>query len=137
MNSAADCWGQRTGNGGWHIVFYADSELELHRRIKPQGVALDLVGDGYAVVAPSITKGPYCWQSGHSPSDIPLADLASPPAPLVTWWRDLQLKAPAQPQSTAEVNSAYTLLGSPIPNGSRVRIQLAGCRQPHRRLKCS
>ena len=119
VNSAADCWVQRTGNGGWHIVFYADPELELHRRIKPQGVALDLVVDGYALVAPSITKGPYCWQSGHSPSDIPLADLASPPAPLLTWWQDLQVNAPALAKDTAEGNSAYALLGAPIPNGSR------------------
>ena len=117
VNSAADCWCQRTGSGNWQITYYADDGLEIHRRVKPQGVDLDLVVDGYALVPPSTTKGPYRWQPGHGPSEIPLSDLASPPTALVEWSQEVQDKG--SPQQTNGGNSAYTLLGAPIPNGSR------------------
>ena len=110
VSSSSDCWVQRTGRGGWHIAYYADSELELHRRVKPQGVDLDLVVDGYALVEPSVTTGPYRWEPGHSPTDIPLADLASPPATLVEWWQAVQAATPTTPHSES---------GGAIPSGQR------------------
>lgn len=80
LSSGTDCWAQRTGGGiGWQITYFHEDGLELRRRVKAQGVALDLIVDGYALVPPSLTKGPYRWEPGHSPSDIPLAELASPP----------------------------------------------------------
>ena len=120
VTSGADCWIQRTGGGNFHIVYYADEDLELHRRIKPQGIALDLIVDGYALVEPSITRSPYRWQPGHGPSDVPLADLASPPPSLLEWWREVQnASCPGARQVPEAINSAFSLLGSPIPQGSR------------------
>jgi hypothetical protein len=117
--SSADCWVARTGGGGWHLFYYGEDGLELHRQVKPQGVALDLLVDGYALIEPSITKGSYRWQPGHSPVDIPLADLAPPPADLVGWWLRVQ-DAPASPSQGAGTSGrAWGLLREPIPEGQR------------------
>jgi hypothetical protein len=112
VTSAADCWVQRTGRGrgGWHIVYSADADLELRRHVRPQGVDLDLVVNGYTLVEPSITEAPYCWQPGHGPSDTPLANLDSPPAALLAWWQTVEEGTPAKRHASAD---------SRIPEGAR------------------
>ena len=120
VTSAADCWVQRTGGGGWHIVYFADVGLELRRHVKPQGADLDLVVDGYTLIDPSITEAPYRWVPGHGPGDIPLASLDSPPAALLAWWHEIQTKTVLTIEDDLQKNpSAYSLLKKPIPQGQR------------------
>jgi putative DNA primase/helicase len=97
VSSGTACWIQRTGSraGHLHIAYFQEAGLELHRRVKPQGVDLDLIVNGYAVVPSSITKAPYHWHPGHGPSDIPLAELDPPPAALLNWWHSIQATGPA------------------------------------------
>ena len=119
--SGGDCWIQRTGSGDGHfqIVYYAEHSLELHRRVKPQGFDLDLIVDGYALVPPSVTRNPYQWQPGHGPTEIPLAELAGPPALLIDWWQRNQAGTSATQTSDPKSGSAFSLLGGPIPQGRR------------------
>jgi hypothetical protein len=122
LSSGAACWIQRTGSGSGrlHVAYFHEPVLELRRHVKAEGFALDLIVDGYALISPSITKGPYQWQKGHSPSDIPLAELDSPPRALIDWWL-AQEKAPAPitPAGTGAGHKAWQLLKAPIPLHSR------------------
>ncbi len=120
VTSGDDCWVQRTGGGGWHVVYYAENGLDLRRRVKPQGVALDLLVDGYALIPPSITTTPYQWLPGHSPGDIPLADVCDPPSALLDWWREVQETAPvASGPGPVGQGKVWELIKGTIPAGGR------------------
>ena len=119
VTSGGNCWVQRTGGGGWHIVYFADAALELRRHVKPQGVDLDLIVDGYALVEPSVTEKPYRWQQGHGPGDIGLAEVDSPPTALLEWWQEIQGKEPVAAGEVPRAHSACSWLKNPIPQGSR------------------
>ena len=85
-------WIAHTGRGNWHGVYAYPGGQELVRSVQPEGLPLDLLTNGYLVVEPSITEGPYRWQPGHSPRDISVSELYPPPTALIEWW----LSAPAR-----------------------------------------
>ena len=87
-------WRQSTGkrNGHAHIFYRWDKDPLPRIADKPDGVNIDLLTKGYAVVAPSDTYresdggGPYAWLEGRSIFDISVSELAQPPDALVDWW---------------------------------------------------
>lgn len=128
VTCGADCWVQRTGSGNWQVTYYHESNLQLQRRIKPQGIDLDLIVDGYALVPSSVTTGPYRWLPGHAPTDIPLADLAPPPAQLVEWWQAGQGPKPLSPLVEAIPPLLYYERRYPRESGmTPSRASLGGC----------
>ena len=91
VSSGDEVWISRTGCGGFHIFYYID-HCPPPRVIGAGQLPVDLLSDGFAVIPPSNTYrepkggGPYYWVRGHSPTDIPLAELRTPPASLLEWW---------------------------------------------------
>jgi hypothetical protein len=52
---------QRTGGGGMHFI-YGDRGVELRSSLGYAGLdGIDVKRDGYIIVAPSVTTGPYTW----------------------------------------------------------------------------
>jgi hypothetical protein len=104
VSSNAAVWIQRTGRGGLTLIYYSP-DVELKRDIEPEGEAIDLLLNGYTVISPSNTSnepgggGPYTWVKGHSPYDIPLAELDTPPKDLLLWWQSLSAKPLPQVQA--------------------------------------
>ncbi len=92
VSSRDAVWIARTGRGNWHAVYAYPDEQKLIRSVQPEDLPLDLLTNGYLVVEPSITDGPYQWQNGHSPRDISVSELFPPPTALIEWW----LTAPAR-----------------------------------------
>ena len=97
LSSRDDAWIQQTGRGAGHYqaVYFYNGE-PLPRRIKAGASQLDLLSNGDAIVAPSTTHlwkdatgkrgGPYTWFPGHSPADIPFAELEPLSELAVEWW---------------------------------------------------
>ena len=90
VNSRLRIWISLTGSSRrddphLHFFFRHPTGIRLPRRIRPSGLELDLLVDGYAIIPPSDTGfepkggGLYRWAPGHSPFDIPIADLDEPP----------------------------------------------------------
>ena len=119
-----DVWIQRTGRGNRHFFFYCD-DIPPPRVIRAEGLPVDLLSDGYVVLPPSNTYleskggGPYRWMKGHSPADIPLAELPPPPAVLLQWWAEQAHKAKPRVQDNTGKPKAWQLLRDTIPEGCR------------------
>ena len=97
VSSKDPVWVSRTGRGGFHVYYRLPHEFDCKRNTAAaaqDGSGIDLLVNGYAVVAPSNTSkepqggGPYQWVTGHSPFDLTLVDLPHPPGPLIQWWRE-------------------------------------------------
>ena len=101
----------------YQFIFYQDTGLDLPRTIKREGLSLDLITIGYALVPTSVTVGPYSWFEKHSPTDIPLADLGSPPEALLEWW--LSLKETPRETKASNASGAWSNLQSTISEGTR------------------
>jgi len=86
VSSDARCWIIRTRRG-WRAI-YRPPGRELTNQVKAGDVDLDLLVNSPALVPPSIHPSgtPYRWAPGHSPADIPFADLEIPPPLLEDWW---------------------------------------------------
>jgi hypothetical protein len=68
---------QRTGNGGWHLLFLHEPSLGKPRGKLGQGVDVKSTG-GYILAAPSWTRasdagpgGPYIWEKSPFDIDVP------------------------------------------------------------------
>jgi hypothetical protein len=94
VTTRSNVWAQRTGRGGYTIIYYCPDIL-LKRNTLEKNSAIDLLVNGYTIIAPSNTSrepqggGPYSWLPGRSPLDIPLAELEEPPKDLLVWWESL------------------------------------------------
>jgi len=94
VTNAARCWAQRSGGGRghFHLIFYHTGPVLTRITNKPDGLPIDCLSNGYAVIAPSNTSrepgggGQYEWLPGHSPWDIDISELADLPDGLVEWW---------------------------------------------------
>ncbi len=123
-------WRQITGkrNGHYHLFYHWDGELLPRIADRPDGLPIDLLSNGYAVIAPSNTSseldggGPYNWIEGHSPFDISPVELETPPALLIEWWQERTSRpsrsssANTKPRDSAK---AWELVKSPIGKGRR------------------
>jgi len=129
-SSKAACWIENTGRGGITLI-YADPGMNLKRDTTQQGGALDLLTNGQTLIPPSNTNrippsdgikggGLYAWVKGHSPFDIPMADLETPPKALLEWWMGLH-RAPAPRASTTNGQGPDMppRHQGPIPEGTR------------------
>jgi len=129
VTSKAACWIQNTGRGGITLI-YADPGINLKRDTTQERGALDLLTNGQTLIPPSNTNrippsdgvkggGPYTWVKGHSPCEITLADLATPPKALLAWWQELH-RAPAPRASTnGQGPDMPAKHQGPIPEGTR------------------
>jgi hypothetical protein len=135
-------WTQTTGKGNGHYhIFYSRNQDPLPRvSDKPDGISIDLLANGYAVVAPSDTYlepdggGPYAWVNEHGVFDIPVSELAEPPDALIAWW--LSRKAGSTARSGSPRTSGGWLanvLDSPIYKKTRneTLAKLAGSLRTH------
>ena len=95
VTSDARCWIIRTRRG-WRAI-YRPPDCELTNQVKAGDVDLDLLVNSPAIVPPSVhpSGAPYHWAPGHSPADIPFADLETPPQLLLEWW-ELLCRPPAR-----------------------------------------
>lgn len=107
-------WAQRTGRDNYQVFYWAPSwEVALPKRhMNAGGLHIDLIANGYVVVAPSDTSqeppkkpgikggGPYRWINGKSPWDLNLSDVNRAPATLLTWWRNQVEQAAFHPDPT-------------------------------------
>lgn len=121
---------QRTGGGGVHYV-YADRGVELRSSLSYAGLdGIDVKRDGYIIVAPSVTLGPYEWtewpedDEGNvalDPMTATVLDLTRAPSQAA---RDLAIKRTEalndreQAYIDAALNDACVRLAS-TPEGSR------------------
>lgn len=101
LSSSGAFWVSLTGRRRHHIFGYCEGPPP-QREIRAGGLPVDLLSHGYAIVPPSNTYreakggGPYRWVEGHSPTDIPLAELDPLPLALVDWWLNLR-QGPTDP----------------------------------------
>lgn len=121
VQSSDDCWIQKTGSGNKAYIYYCPPSIQLKRKVRANAVELDLITNGYQIVAPSITKGPYEWLPGHSPQDIPLRELAELPKRLLEYWNDFTDKnGPViTPSGLPTKSTAAKLIRETIPEGKR------------------
>jgi hypothetical protein len=127
VTTRANVWAQKTGRGGFTVI-YAYNGPPLKRNTLQQGSAIDLLVNGYTLIAPSDTSreekggGPYRWLKGKSPLDIPLVELDSPPKDLLVWWQSLaapKLPAPRDSREPGGKRPTPDWLTGPIPDGQR------------------
>jgi hypothetical protein len=124
ITSKAAVWAQRTGRGGYTVIYYAP-DVALKRNTREEGSAIDLLVNGYTLIPPSNTSrepnggGPYSWSPGHSPLDIPLAQLAEPPKDLIVWWQSVNTSKLPNVRERAGVKGTPDWLTGPIPEGHR------------------
>jgi hypothetical protein len=120
----ANVWAQRTGRIGW-TVFYHIPDVALKRDTLQQHSAIDLLTNGYTLIAPSDTSkeplggGPYRWLPGHNPLDVPLAELDEPPKGLLAWWLALSAPKLPNPGRNTEAGLSPHWRTGPIPEGQR------------------
>ena len=128
-------WSQRTGRGGYTLFYQLPvGDLDLKRDTAGCDGALDLLVSGYSLIAPSDTSkepqggGPYRWLPGHSPLDISLVELDSPPKDLLVWWGSLKAPVPAQTPEDRRKTRLPDYLTNPIYEGTRdsTLTQIAG-----------
>jgi hypothetical protein len=105
VTTKENTWGQRTGRGGYTVIYFYNGPA-LKRDTRQEGSAIDLLVNGYTLIAPSDTSrepqggGAYTWIKGKSPLDIPLAELDTPPKDLLLWWQSLA--APKLPDARSD-----------------------------------
>lgn len=132
--STDSCWIAQTPHGGTHIFYYRPKEHVPPRLVRAGNLPLDLLVNGYALVAPSVVDGkPYRWVRGHGPQDITVAELQALPSAVVEWWKAQRSPGSARPGAPAEkegnyFSKAWQLLNAPIPDGQRndVLTRIAG-----------
>jgi putative DNA primase/helicase len=123
-------WRQVTGkrNGHWHLFYYWNGGTLPRIANKPDGLTVDLLSNGYAVIAPSDTSldpaggGPYEWVEGHSPFDVHIVDLPPPPDSLIQWWLDREANPVVEGSGQAnypEKSKAWMLLRGVIRQQTR------------------
>jgi hypothetical protein len=117
VTTKANVWAQRTGRGGYTLIYYSP-EITLKRNTLEKGSAIDLLVNGYTLIAPSNTSrepqggGLYSWLPGRSPLDIPLAELEEPPKDLLVWWQSLSApKLPDLREPSGERHAPAWLTG--------------------------
>ncbi|MDP6452629.1 MAG: bifunctional DNA primase/polymerase, partial [SAR202 cluster bacterium] len=147
INGDSHAWCQNTGKGKKyrHFFFFWNGEPLKRSANKPDGIPIDLLSNGYAIVAPSNTGqergggGQYRWRQEHSPLDIGLEELETAPDELIDWWKIRGTKVtppPGTEQASFEHQKAWQLLQRPIGEGGRnsALISIAGwLRQYHPR----
>jgi hypothetical protein len=117
-------WSQRTGRGGYTIFYYYNG-LILKRDTDGCDGALDLLTSGYCLIPPSDTSlepeggGPYTWLPGHSPLDIPLAELDEPPRDLLLLWQSLSAPQLPDARERPPTKGPHHWLTGPIQEGDR------------------
>jgi Bifunctional DNA primase/polymerase, N-terminal len=91
---------QRTGNGGWHLLFQHQPGIAGSKNKLGRGIDVKSTG-GYVLVAPSRTApsdagpgGPYAWEV--SPFDVP--------APRMPIWMTTMLRPAPRPKSAVTPN---------------------------------
>ncbi len=104
VKSGRPCWIQRTGRGNFQFFFSWFSGREgwppPTKVLGAGGMPIDLLTNGYSVIAPSDTSGEppkkgkpgggvYQWVEGHAPWDIPIHELCPTPLLLISWWKEL------------------------------------------------
>ena len=130
VSRAEQTWRQVTGkrNGRYHIFYSWTGDLLPRISDKPDGLDVDFLANGFAVVSPSNTSaepgggGPYEWVKGHSPFDIDILDLEPPPTALIDWWHEraaLRSRSAAQGQLEVSAPKAWRLITEPIAEGGR------------------
>ena len=130
VSSKDPVWISRTGRGGYHIYYRLPHEFDCKRNTAAaaqDGSGIDLLVNGYAVVAPSNTSkepqggGPYQWVKGHSPFDLTLVDLPHPPEPLIQWWRERLARITPVPTTagTAPARLDVDRVLAGVPEGER------------------
>lgn len=131
VTSTGRTWVQKTATSGRYHGFYSNPGVDLKRKVGAAS-GLDLLSNGYACVAPTIAKGhdgvlrQYEWVIGHSPWDIPIADLEPLPEALKDWWLDLDTTPVTRGPSAGVVSNMTPggdwfaqVLATPIPSGER------------------
>ena len=124
ITTKSKVWAQRTGRGGFTVVYHAP-HVDLKRDTRQKGSAIDLLVNGYTLVAPSNTcnepdgGGPYCWLPGHSPLDISVSELDYPPKDLLVWWQSLSAPKLADVREQSGQRTTPDWLTGPIPDGHR------------------
>lgn len=101
VTAAARCWMVRTRRG-WKALYRKPNRKIWNQGLGvTHGLELDLLVNSPAIVPPSVHPAGthYTWGEGHSPADIPFADLEEPPPLLVEWW-DLLCNPPDRPVHT-------------------------------------
>jgi hypothetical protein len=116
FDPAHDCWLEITGSGHYAAVYYCRDTEGLKRRVHTGNTGLDLIVAGYQLIPPSITKGPYHWKPGHSPTDIPFSELQDLPGQMLDYWRAESGVTGEAPEKRI---STERLLGETIPTGAR------------------
>jgi len=98
VTSAGRCWMVRTRRGWKALYRKPDRKIWNQGLGVTHGLELDLLVNSPAIIPPSVhpTGVHYAWAEGHSPTDIPFADLEEPPPLLVDWW-DLLCNPPDRP----------------------------------------
>jgi hypothetical protein len=99
-----------TGRGGQHRLFAHPGGVVPNRAKCWPGI--DVRGDGgFIVVPPSRTIGPYVWEIGHQPDDLPLA-------PVPAWLLEhIRADRPTGPPRPPDEWAA--LVRGPIAEGAR------------------
>lgn len=117
-------WAQKTGRGGYTVIYYAP-DIALKRNTLEKGSAIDLLVNGYTMIAPSNASkepdggGPYTWLPGRSPLDIPLAHLDEPPKDLLVWWQSLSTPQLPDLRERPQGGGTPDWLAGPIPEKRR------------------
>jgi hypothetical protein len=134
VSSTHSVWIARTGRGNLQCYYLWDSTNPPPQRvIRADGLPVDLLSNGFAVVPPSSTHrepkggGSYRWLMGHSPTDIPQTELDTLPDALLEWWSGMPDKQDVplgghDREGTARAPKgpgAWHLLTETIPEGSR------------------
>jgi hypothetical protein len=124
VTTRAHVWAQRTGRGGYTVIYYAP-DVNLKRNTREKSSAIDLLVNGYTLIPPSNTSrepdggGPYTWLPGRSPLEIPLVELDEPPKDLLVWWQSLDTPKLPEIRQKASAGSTPDWLTGPIPDGQR------------------
>lgn len=135
VTTKAKVWAQMTGRQNYQVFYWWQPGDALPiRHVNAENLHVDLLANGYVVVAPSDTReeppkkpgalggGPYRWLRGKSPWDYSLAEVDPPPDRLLEWWRSL---------TTAHASAGGGVIlppdGEPITSSRNVTLtKLAG-----------
>ena len=140
VTTKSQTWIQRTGRDNWQVFYWWSpwNPAPPLRQVDAGKMHVDLLSNGYVVIAPSDTNleppkapgakggGPYRWVKGHGPEDIPLAQVDEPPEALIKWWQDEAAMQP-DPALPRLIIDGDTEDGSPITSHRNVTLaKIAG-----------
>jgi len=114
---------QRTGGGGWHLLYAAPPGVRSRKLAGPEG-AVDLLGEGGFIVAapsPHYTGGTYKWIGLNTPAPLPPELLEPAPDQCETATGTAPPPANASPRSTGTVREAIEAIAAAClaRNGTR------------------